>query len=126
MTIPGGLKYSKEHVWVSVDGDTAKLGITDFAQEQLGDILFVDMPEVGGTVENGCMFTEVESSKTASEVIAPVTGEIIAVNEELDDTPEAINDDAYDAWIIEVRLDDNTELDALLSAEEYEACCTEE
>ena len=84
------------------------------------------LAEVGGTVENGCMFTEVESSKTASEVIAPVTGEIIAVNEELDDTPEAINDDAYDAWIIEVRLDDNTELDALLSAEEYEACCTEE
>lgn len=126
MTIPAGFKYSKEHVWVSVDGDTARLGITDFAQEQLGEILFVDLPEVGGTVEVGCTFTEVESSKTAAEVASPVTGEITAVNEELDDTPEAINDDAYDAWIIEVRLDEPSELEALLSAEEYESCCEEE
>ena len=118
MEFPSELKYTKEHVWVKVNGNTAKIGITDYAQEQLGDILFVDLPAVGDQVNVGETFTEVESSKTATEVASPVTGEIVAVNEELDDSPEAINDDAYEAWIIEVEVTDGIE--DLLTAEEYE------
>ena len=120
MTFPADLKYTSEHVWVKVEGDTAKLGITEFAQDQLGDILFVDLPEAGTTFSAGDVFTEIESSKTASEVPIPVSGEIVAVNEELDDSPENINEDAYAAWIVEVKLDDASKVDELLSAEAYE------
>lgn len=120
MTFPADLKYTSEHVWVKVEGDTAKLGITEFAQDQLGDILFVDIPEVGATFSAGDVFTEIESSKTASEVPMPVGGEIVAVNEELDDSPENINEDAYAAWIVEVKMSDASELDALITAEAYE------
>jgi len=123
MTIPSGLKYSEDHVWVSVDGDVARIGITDYAQEQLGDILFIDLPDAGEAVEAGCMFAEIETSETATELVSPVSGEIIAVHEALSDMPKEINDDAYDAWIIEVRLDDTEKLEELLSAEEYEDCC---
>jgi glycine cleavage system H protein len=119
--IPAELKYTKEHVWVKVEGDTVKMGITDFAQDQLGDILFVDLPEEDGEVTAGEVFTEVESSKTNSEVPSPVTGSVVAVNEELDDSPELINEDAYANWIVEVKLSDASELDALLSAADYEA-----
>ena len=125
MNCPAEHKYSQEHVWVKSEGDTVKLGITDFAQDQLGDILFVDLPEVGGSVSAGNVFTEVESSKTASEVPSPVSGEIVAVNEALDDSPEAINENAYDAWIIEVKLNDPAELEGLLSAADYETGCEE-
>ncbi len=120
MTFPAELKYTSEHVWVKVEGDTAKLGITEFAQDQLGDILFVDLPEAGATFSAGDVFTEIESSKTASEVPIPVSGEIVAVNEELDDSPENINEDAYAAWIVEVKMDDASQLDDLLTAEAYE------
>lgn len=120
MAYPTDLKYTKEHVWVKVEGDTVKLGITDYAQDQLGDILFVDLPEVGTTFAAGEIFTEIESSKTASEVPAPVAGEVVAVNEELDDSPENINDDAYAAWIVELKVSDASELDDLLSASDYE------
>lgn len=120
MTFPAELKYTSEHVWVKVEGDTAKLGITEFAQDQLGDILFVDLPEAGATFSVGDVFTEIESSKTASEVPIPVSGEIVAVNEELDDSPENINEDAYAAWIVEVKMDDASQLDDLLTAEAYE------
>ena len=120
MTFPAELKYSSEHVWVKVEGDTAKFGITEFAQDQLGDILFVDLPEVGSTFAAGEVFTEIESSKTASEAPMPVGGEIVAVNEALDDSPENINEDAYAAWIVEVKLDDASKVDELLSAEAYE------
>lgn len=116
-------KYSNDHAWILVDGDTAKIGITPYAAEQLGDIVYVDLPEVGDTLSLGDVFTEVESSKTSSEVPSPVSGEIIAVNEELDDEPEAINDDAYAAWIIEVQLDDESEVDALLDSDAYDAIC---
>ena len=126
MNFPAELKYTKEHAWVKVEGDTAKIGITDFAQDQLGDILFVDLPEVGDSVSAGTVFTEVESSKTSSEVPSPVSGEFVAVNDELDDSPEAINEDAYAAWIIEVKLSDASELDELLSASDYEAGCEAE
>ena len=120
MTFPAELKYSSEHVWVKVEGNTAKFGITEFAQDQLGDILFVDLPEAGTTFSAGDVFTEIESSKTASEVPIPVSGEIVAVNEELDDSPENINEDAYAAWIVEVKMSDASELDALITAEAYE------
>ncbi len=119
--IPAELKYTKEHVWVKVEGDTAKMGITDFAQDQLGDILFVDLPEEDSEVVAGEVFTEVESSKTNSEVPSPITGSVVAVNEALDDEPEAINEDPYAAWIVEVKLNDVAELDELLSATDYEA-----
>ena len=119
MTYPENLKYTKEHLWVKKDGDTVKIGITDYAQDQLGDILFVDLPSPGDQITAGDTFTEVESSKTASELPAPVSGEIVAVNDELDDSPEKINEAAYDAWIVEVKTDDD--LSGLLSAAEYQA-----
>lgn len=118
MTYPDNLKYTKDHLWVKKDGDKAKIGITDYAQDQLGDILFVDLPAVGDTLTAGETFTEVESSKTATELKAPVSGEIVAVNDALDDAPEAINEDAYEAWIVEVKTDDD--VDGLLSASDYE------
>lgn len=123
MNFPADVKYTKDHVWVKVDGDTAKIGITDYAQDQLGDILFVDLPEEGDSLEKGETFTEVESSKTASEVPAPISGEVVAVNDLLDDEPEAINDDAFEAWIVEVKVEDATELDDLMDAAAYEAIC---
>ena len=119
MTYPENLKYTKEHLWVKKDGDTVKIGITDYAQDQLGDILFVDLPSPGDQITAGDTFTEVESSKTASELPAPVSGEIVAVNDELDDSPEKINEGAYDAWIVEVKTDDD--LSGLLSAADYQA-----
>lgn len=120
MTYPAELKYTKEHVWVKVEGDTAKMGITDFAQDQLGEILYVDLQETGTTLSAGDIFTEVESSKTTSEVPTPLSGEIVAVNEELDDSPENVNEDAYAAWIVEIKMSDTSELDALISAADYE------
>lgn len=115
--------YNEGHAWALVNGDTAKIGITPYAAEQLGDIVYVDLPEVGDEVSVGDTFTEVESSKTSSEVPAPVSGEIIAVNEDLDDEPEAINDDAYASWIIEIKLSDESELDDLLDADAYDEIC---
>ncbi|MCI7098485.1 MAG: glycine cleavage system protein GcvH [Lachnospiraceae bacterium] len=119
--IPEELKYTREHVWVKVEGDVAVIGVTDYAQEQLGDILFVELPEADEDISAGDIFTELESSRTTSEVAAPVSGTIIESNEELDDSPELINEDAYANWIIKVRLFDDSELDELLSADEYEA-----
>ncbi|MBP5166782.1 MAG: glycine cleavage system protein GcvH [Oscillospiraceae bacterium] len=121
MNHPSDLKYTAEHVWVKAEGSVAKLGITDYAQDQLGDILYVDLPDVDREFAAGDIFTEVESAKTTSEVPCPVSGKVTAVNEDLDDSPEAINDDAYAAWIIEIELSDPSELDALISASEYEA-----
>ena len=119
--IPEELKYTREHVWVKVEGDVAVIGVTDYAQEQLGDILFVELPEADEDISAGDIFTELESSRTTSEVAAPVSGTIIESNEELDDSPVLLNEDAYANWIIKVRLFDDSELDELLSADEYEA-----
>lgn len=119
--IPAELKYTKEHVWVKVEGDVATMGVTDYAQEQLGDVLFVDLPEADEDISAGDVFTELESSKTTSEVSTPVSGTIIESNEELDDSPELINEDAYANWIIKVKLSDDSELDELFSAADYEA-----
>lgn len=119
MAYPNDLLYTADHVWVKEKGDTVLIGITGFAQEQLGEILFVDLPEVGASFEKGAVFTEIESSKTANEMVAPFAFEVVAVNEELDDSPENINDDAYANWIVEAKVDGG--LEGLLSAADYEA-----
>lgn len=121
MNFPSELYYSNEHVWVKVDGDEAYIGVTDFAQEQLGEILFVEMPEVEDEITAGKAFGVVESSKKASDVLAPISGEVLEVNEKLDDEPEYINENAYDAWIAKVKISDKGELDNLLKAAAYEA-----
>ena len=118
--IPVELQYTKEHVWVKVEGNIVVMGITDFAQDQLGDILFVDLPEIGEEISVGDVFTEFESSKMTCEVLSPVSGKIVASNEDLDYSPELINEDAYANWIVKVKLSDDTELDDLLSPDEYE------
>ncbi|NLL62945.1 MAG: glycine cleavage system protein GcvH [Ruminococcaceae bacterium] len=123
MEFPTDLKYSENHAWVKVDDDIAKIGITEYAAEQLGEIVFIDLPEEGETIEVGESFTEIESSKTSSEVPSPVSGEIIAVNFELDDDPELINDDAFAAWIVEIKLEDESEIEDLLDARAYEEIC---
>ena len=113
------LKYSKSHEWIALDGDTAVVGLTDYAQSELGDLVFVNLPEVGDTVEAGEVFGDVESVKAVSDVYSPVTGEVTEINEELLDSPELINDDAYEAWFIKVK--DVSATEELLTAEEYKA-----
>ena len=103
MILKEELKYSKSHEWIALDGDTAVVGLTDYAQSELGDLVFVNLPEVGDTVEAGEVFGDVESVKAVSDVYSPVTGEVTEINEELLDSPELINDDAYEAWFIKVK-----------------------
>lgn len=118
---PSDLRYDKEHEWVRVEGDVAVVGISDFAQDQLGEVVYIDLPAVGDTVTAGEMFGEVESVKSVSELFSPVTGEVVKVNNELDGAPEAVNEDAYGiGWMIEVKLADPSELDGLMSAGEYQ------
>lgn len=117
------LKYAKSHEWVKVEGDIAIIGITDYAQHSLGSIVYVEGGEVGDTVEQFGEFGAVESVKAASDIMSPVSGEILEVNEEVIDNPELINEDPYANWIIKVKVNDLTELDELLSAEEYEGEC---
>ncbi len=120
--VPANLRYSKEHEWVEVNGSVARIGITDFAQSELGDIVFVELPEVGGTILLDEPFGSVESVKTVSELYAPISGKITAVNESLADSPELVNEAPFEgAWMIEVELNDSTDVDKLMSAEEYEA-----
>ncbi|MGL5347644.1 MAG: glycine cleavage system protein GcvH [Peptostreptococcaceae bacterium] len=121
MKVIPSLKYSDKHTWVKVEGEFAYIGITDFAQDQLGEVLFVEMPEVEDELTAGDEFGVVESSKVASDLIAPISGEVVEINEKLDDEPEYVNEDAYDAWIVKVKISDADELDALLNAESYEA-----
>jgi len=121
--IEAGLLYSGSHEWVKIEGDEAYIGISDFAQEELGDISYVDMPEVDEEIEKGETFGAVESVKAASDLYAPVSGTVIEVNEELEDAPEKVNEDPYGAWIIKVKISDKSELDSLLDAEKYEKVC---
>jgi glycine cleavage system H protein len=121
MNLPNDLHYHSEHTWVRVDGDVAYIGISDFAQNQLGEILFVEMPEIEDQLTQGKAFGVVESSKKASDLFAPLSGEVLEVNEKLDDEPEYINEDAYDAWIVKIKISDKGELDNLLNASSYEA-----
>jgi glycine cleavage system H protein len=118
---PGDRKYTSSHEWVRVDGKFAYVGITDHAQEQLGDITFIEMPHVGESFEQGDECAVIESVKAASDIYAPVAGEIDAVNEQLESTPEIVNEDAYDAgWIFRMRKFSQDEFESLLSADEYE------
>lgn len=116
-----GLLYSESHEWVKVDGNVAIIGVSDFAQAEMGDITYVDMPDVDDEVTKGEDFGALESVKASSELFAPVSGTVVAVNEELEDAPEKINEDAYDAWIIKVEMSDPSELETLMGAEAYAA-----
>lgn len=120
MEFPEGLKYSKEHEWVLVEGNTATIGITEFAQEELGDIVYVELPEVGEKIVKDDPFGAVESVKAVSDVYAPVSGSVLEINDVLPDNPETINDDPYgDGWMIRVELSDTDDLTDLMDAEEY-------
>ncbi len=124
---PKDLKYDREHEWVRMDGDVATIGISDFAQDQLGEVVYVDLPSVGDAVSTGESFGEVESVKSVSELFSPVAGEVLEVNSALDDAPETVNDDCYgDGWMIKVKVDDLSEVDALMDADDYEAFLAEE
>jgi len=122
MNVPEGLRYSSDHEWVAVDGNTARVGITDYAQDALGDVVYVDVPASGTTVAANESFGEVESTKSVSELYAPVSGEIVQVNEEVADAPEKLNADAYgEGWLIVIEMSDPSEIDALLDAAGYTA-----
>lgn len=122
MAYPSELKYTEEHEWVKVEGDTAVVGITSHAAEELGDIVFVDMPEAGETVSKGSAFGTIESVKTVADLFAPVSGEVVEVNEALQDAPETVSEAPYgEGWIIKIRMSDPSELEDLLSAEDYQA-----
>ncbi|MDD7009863.1 MAG: glycine cleavage system protein GcvH [Candidatus Cryptobacteroides sp.] len=114
-----GLLYSESHEWVKVDGNVAIIGVSDFAQSEMGDITYVDMPDVDDEFNAGDDFGALESVKTSSELITPVSGKVVARNEALEDQPELINEDAYGAWIIKIEMSDRGELDALLNAAAY-------
>ena len=114
-----GLLYSESHEWVKGDGNVAIIGVSDFAQSEMGDITYVDMPDVDDEIAAGDEFGALESVKTSSELISPVSGKVIACNDNLEDKPELINEDAYRAWIIKIEMSDKSELDALLSAGAY-------
>lgn len=119
--LPENLSYTKDHEWIRVTGDTAYVGITDFAQSSLGDIVYVELPKVGDTFEASDPFGSVESVKSVNELFIPVGGEILEINETLADAPELVNNDPYrDGWMIKIKVIDTTELDSLLSAAEYE------
>jgi glycine cleavage system H protein len=122
MNVPSELKYTKDHEWVKVDGDIATIGITDFAQSELGDIVYVEVETVEETLDSEEVFGTVEAVKTVSDLFMPVSGEIIEFNESLESTPEAVNNDPYgDGWMIKVKLSDASQVDGLLSADEYKA-----
>ena len=126
--VPTNRKYAESHEWVLDNGDgTVTIGITDHAQELLGDVVFVELPEVGSEIEKGSEFSLVESVKAASDIFAPVSGEVVAVNEALEDAPESVNEDPFEsAWIAKVKLSDASELDNLLDAAGYEAKVADE
>jgi glycine cleavage system H protein len=120
MNIPSDLRYSTDHEWVRVDGSVVTIGITEYAQDALGDVVFVEMPEQGAAVAAGETFSEVESTKSVSDIYAPVTGSVSAVNEALESQPELVNSDPYgDGWICRIEMSDPSELDGLMDADAY-------
>jgi glycine cleavage system H protein len=122
MQIPEDLRYSTDHEWIRVEDGKARIGITDYAQDALGDVVFVDLPDVGATVEAAASISEVESTKSVSDIYAPVSGTITEVNTDLADAPERLNEDPYgDGWICVIELSDAAQLDKLLSADDYRA-----
>lgn len=122
MNFPENLKYSSDHEWVRAEGSEAYVGITDFAQEELGDIVFIDVSTEGETLEQGEVFGSVEAVKTVSDLLMPVSGEVLEINPELDDAPEMVNQDPYEkGWIIKVTIEKPEELDGLMSAADYKS-----
>jgi len=122
MNVPSELKYTKEHEWIKIDGDIATVGITDYAQSELGDIVYVEIETVGDTLNHGDVFGTVEAVKTVSDLFMPLSGEVIEMNEDLDGAPESVNDDAYGSgWMIKIKISDPSEVENLLSAEAYQA-----
>ncbi|MDP2422960.1 MAG: glycine cleavage system protein GcvH [Bacteroidales bacterium] len=120
MKIPGNLKYTKDHEWISLDGNVATIGITDFAQHELGDIVFVEVETVGESLEREETFGIIEAVKTVSDMLMPVSGEVLDFNEKLLDSPDLVNKDPYDeGWIIKIAVANNSQLDDLLSADQY-------
>jgi len=120
MNVPENLKYSKDHEWIRVEGEEAFIGVTDFAQSQLGDIVFVEIETEGETVDKDEVFGSIEAVKTVSDLLMPVTAEVLEVNEKLEDEPELVNSDPYgEGWMIKVKIEDAAQLDALLSVEQY-------
>ena len=126
MSYPTSYRYTKEHEWIDVNGGVGSVGITDYAQNSLGDIVYVDLPKVGDSVEAHKVFGSVESVKAVSDLFSPVSGKVTAVNEDLVNAPERINAEANTTWIMKLRLSDPTEVDGLLTAEQYEAFISEE
>jgi glycine cleavage system H protein len=126
MSYPKDFKYTKEHEWLKVDGDTATIGITDYAQQSLGDIVFVEQPKVGSQITAGKTFGSVESVKAVSDLYAPASGAVTEVNGELATAPEKINRDAHGTWLIKIKLSNPNELNSLLSAEDYAKFTAEE
>ncbi|MBD05569.1 MAG: glycine cleavage system protein H [Gemmatimonadetes bacterium] len=119
--VPDELKYSEQHEWLSLDGDVGTIGVTDYAQSQLGDIVFVELPQVGDVLEKGQSFGTIEAVKTVEELYTPIAGEVLEINDTLEDDAEQVNSDPYsDGWMIKVRLSDTADLDTMLSAEDYE------
>ncbi|MBB6275410.1 glycine cleavage system protein GcvH [Porphyromonas circumdentaria] len=122
MNIPANLKYTTDHEWVSLDGDVATIGITDYAQGELGEIVFVDVPTEGETVAQGEVFGSIEAVKTVADLLMPVEGEVIELNAELEEQPELVNNDPYGkGWIVKVRIADAAQIDALMDAAAYQA-----
>ena len=125
-TVKEDRRYAESHEWVKLEGDIATIGISDYAQHALGDIVYVDMPEVGDEVEAGEVFGAVESVKAASDLYSPVSGEVVEVNEALEDSPELINADAFENWIMKVKVSDASAVDALMDAAAYATLCENE
>ena len=126
MKVIEGLKYAKGHEWVRMEGNRAYIGITDFAQDELGDIVFIELPEVGTDVEVDDILGSIESVKAASDIYAPVSGTVVEVNEELEGSPELVNEEPYESWIAVIEVNDTGELDDLMDADAYEKFCEEE
>jgi glycine cleavage system H protein len=124
MAYPANLKYTKDHEWIAAEGDRGKVGITDFAQQQLGDVVYVELPEVGTKLKQGQSFGTIESVKAVSELYSPVAGEVAEVNGALKDKPELVNTDPHGTWMITIKLANPSEVGALLDAAQYEASLT--
>ena len=122
MNVPDDLQYTKDHEWVRVEGDRVRIGITDYAQDALGDVVFVQVPTIGTTVTAGASFSEVESTKSVSDIYAPISGEVVETNQDLADAPERLNEDPYgEGWLCALSIEDQSELGQLLDAAAYRA-----
>jgi glycine cleavage system H protein len=126
MNIIEGLFYTEDHEWVKVEGEKAYVGITDFAQHQLGDIVYVELPEIDDEIAKGDAFGVIESVKAASDAFLPIGGTVLGINEALEDAPELLNEDAFENWMVLVQIEDETQLTALMNAGEYEEFCNKE